>query len=415
MKFFRFLLLVTFLAPASLIKAQISYQMDDGFRFESPYSYDAGAPFELQVGGLALSDRGETIVNEGGEIRIHREDGPLVLAAFEPGVFGSFLALDPDGQSVWFGENFEHNLYRVPLDASGPELIDRIEFNFDMAFAPRGAPGEIAGRGFIAGLGASPENSLWLLDDDPETANDEIIAGISPYSGPITFDDEGNLYLVTSGLTDNLTGMASEKLVRFSAALIAGALGGNTLQLSDGETLCVGMAGFYNLAWLDGRLYGTSLGFRSGFGSIDAIDPALGFSLHSFARLQIGDDGEGSMLFLAARKGAAGFEPGAGAAGGMLLASYGNYVDASGISRFIPELFFLRGDTNHDTEVDLSDAISIISYLFLNGALSQPEEAADINADGSLDLADAVYLLNFLYRGGPRPPEPFPQIGAARR
>ena len=121
------------------------------------------------------------------------------------------------------------------------------------------------------------------------------------------------------------------------------------------------------------------------------------------------------MIFLSARPGRAGFEAGSGQDGGSLLASYGNYVDISGISLFTPELHFLRGDSNHDNEVDISDAVSIISYLFLDGGTLQPEQAADINADGALDLADAIYLLNFLYRGGPQPPAPFPQTGAAPR
>ncbi|MEE3199593.1 MAG: hypothetical protein VX254_06125, partial [Planctomycetota bacterium] len=62
-----------------------------------------------------------------------------------------------------------------------------------------------------------------------------------------------------------------------------------------------------------------------------------------------------------------------------------------------------------------SDAVSIISYLFLDGLAPQPGQAADTNADGALDLADAVYLLNFLYRGGPQPPAPFPQTGPSPR
>ena len=147
-----------------------------------------------------------------------------MLASFSPGVFGSFLVLAPDGRSVWFAESSEHNIYRIALETSGAELVDRIEFNFDMAFAPAGAPGELAGKGFITGLGNSPENSLWLLDDDPGQPNIEIITGISPFSGPLTFDDEGNLYLVTSGLTDSRTGLPAEKLVRFSAGQLAEAL-----------------------------------------------------------------------------------------------------------------------------------------------------------------------------------------------
>ena len=204
-------------------------------------------------------------------------------------------------------------------------------------------------------------------------------------------------------------------LVRFSPAQLAGALGDSALELSDGELLCTGMGGYYNIAWIDGKLYGTSLGFQSGVGSIDTIDPAMGFTRRPLARLSLHGTPGGSMLYLAARGSSESFEPGRGRYGGILIASYGNYVDASGISRFTPELYFLRGDVNDDDTVNLSDAISVISYLFLDGEDPRLVEASDINADGALDLADAVYLLNFLYRGGPQPPTPFPQIGAARR
>ena len=415
MKPFPVLLLVCAVSQGAILNAQASYELRDGYRVDHLFDYDASAPFEMQVGGLTLSTRGEPIVNEGGEIRLHSEHGVVVLASFRPGVFGSFLTLDPDGASVWFGESSQQNIYRIPLDGSGPQLSDRIGFNFDMAFAPRNAPPGIAGRGFISGLGTSPENSLWLLDNDPEGENDEIISHISPFSGPIAFDEVGNLYLVTSGLTDSKTGAASEMLVRFSPAQLAGALGKGALELSDGELLCTGMGGYYNIAWLDGKLYGTSLGFQGGMGSIDTIDPAMGFTRSPLARLSLHGTPGGSMLYLAARGGREGFEPGRGHYGGILLASYGNYVDASGISRFTPELYFLRGDVNDDATVDLSDAVSVIAYLFLDGENPRLAEASDINGDGSLDLADAVYLLNFLYRGGPRPPAPFPQTGAARR
>ena len=175
------------------------------------------------------------------------------------------------------------------------------------------------------------------------------------------------------------------------------------------------MGGYYDLAWLDGKLYATSLGFQSGVGSIDTLDPGMDFSRNTVARLSIGTEPGGSMIYLAAHAGSEGFEPGAGQQGGSLLASYGNYVDASGLTRFTPELHFLRSDANGDETVNLSDAVFVIAYLFLDGEHPRINEASDINADGALDLADAVYLLNFLYRGGPQPPAPFPGVGAEPR
>lgn len=59
-----------------------------------------------------------------------------------------------------------------------------------------------------------------------------------------------------------------------------------------------------------------------------------------------------------------------------------------------------RGDVNEDGEIDISDAISTLSALFLDGQTTC-REAMDANDDGVLDLSDAVYLLELLFvRGG---------------
>ena len=73
---------------------------------------------------------------------------------------------------------------------------------------------------------------------------------------------------------------------------------------------------------------------------------------------------------------------------------------------------FLRGDSNGDAEVDVSDAIAILGHLFLGqpSRLSCPP-SADSDDSGELDISDAVYLLNFLFTGGRRPDDPFPTCG----
>ncbi|MDO8508556.1 MAG: dockerin type I domain-containing protein [Nanoarchaeota archaeon] len=60
---------------------------------------------------------------------------------------------------------------------------------------------------------------------------------------------------------------------------------------------------------------------------------------------------------------------------------------------------FFRGDANSDTTVDLSDAITILSYLFYNGNAPYCKDAADANDDGSIDVSDAVRVLNVLFQG----------------
>ena len=69
---------------------------------------------------------------------------------------------------------------------------------------------------------------------------------------------------------------------------------------------------------------------------------------------------------------------------------------------------FLRGDSNHDKKVDLSDGINTLGYLFLGNAAIPCQDAADVNDTGDIDIADAIYTLNFLFLGGPQPAAPFP-------
>jgi len=72
---------------------------------------------------------------------------------------------------------------------------------------------------------------------------------------------------------------------------------------------------------------------------------------------------------------------------------------------------FVRGSARGTGEIDISDAIFIIGYLFLGGETPPCLDAGDANDDGKLDLSDGIYDLNFLFVGGAAPPEPFPGCG----
>ena len=67
---------------------------------------------------------------------------------------------------------------------------------------------------------------------------------------------------------------------------------------------------------------------------------------------------------------------------------------------------FLRGNTNGDTRMDISDAISILRFLFLGGQAISCLAAADSNGDGNIDITDAIYSLSFLFLGGEAFPAP---------
>ena len=73
---------------------------------------------------------------------------------------------------------------------------------------------------------------------------------------------------------------------------------------------------------------------------------------------------------------------------------------------------FLRGNSNNDSTVDISDAINTLGYLFTGTGEVTCQDAADTNDDGAVDVSDAIATLGFLFLGNP--PEiklPYPNRG----
>ena len=75
------------------------------------------------------------------------------------------------------------------------------------------------------------------------------------------------------------------------------------------------------------------------------------------------------------------------------------------------EPLFIRGDTNGDTSVNLSDAVGILLYLFIGEEAPACLDSADADDDSNVNLTDATFILNYLFLGGPALPEPFPLSG----
>jgi hypothetical protein len=64
---------------------------------------------------------------------------------------------------------------------------------------------------------------------------------------------------------------------------------------------------------------------------------------------------------------------------------------------------FVRGDANGSGEIDISDAVFTLSYLFTGGRAPSCPAAMDSSADGKLDITDAIFTLQFLFAGGKAP------------
>ena len=67
---------------------------------------------------------------------------------------------------------------------------------------------------------------------------------------------------------------------------------------------------------------------------------------------------------------------------------------------------FRRGDTDASGSLDITDAISLLGYLFQGGADPPCLDAADTDDSGKLDISDAIGLLSFLFQGAASRPRP---------
>jgi VCBS repeat protein len=82
--------------------------------------------------------------------------------------------------------------------------------------------------------------------------------------------------------------------------------------------------------------------------------------------------------------------------------------DRDGIPDECEGMFFHRGDPNGDGRLDISDAMTLLDFEFLDGNPLGCLESADATNDGRIDISDVVTILYFLFLSGPplAPPGP---------
>jgi len=76
--------------------------------------------------------------------------------------------------------------------------------------------------------------------------------------------------------------------------------------------------------------------------------------------------------------------------------------DIAGI-QYIYGVRYKCGDANGDDQVNVTDVIYLINYLFKGGPAPVNMGAADVDGNGSLNVGDVIYLINYLFKGGPAP------------
>jgi hypothetical protein len=65
--------------------------------------------------------------------------------------------------------------------------------------------------------------------------------------------------------------------------------------------------------------------------------------------------------------------------------------------------YYICGDANGDSVVDVGDITYLTNYLYYQGAEPTPMEAGDANCDGEVDTGDLIYLINYLFMNGAEP------------
>ena len=73
---------------------------------------------------------------------------------------------------------------------------------------------------------------------------------------------------------------------------------------------------------------------------------------------------------------------------------------------------FLRGDSNLDGSIDLSDALKILFFLFVTENSGHScQKSLDADDTGNIGITDTIWLLRYLFLSGPPPSQPCPACG----
>ncbi|MGE4618436.1 MAG: FG-GAP-like repeat-containing protein [Planctomycetota bacterium] len=216
----------------------------------------------------------------------------------------------------------------------------------------------------------------------------------------MSMDDDGNPDSVLDGVIDIIALPEFTEALQFFPGDAAGGFGGPYSGYSDGEISSVGELYF---AQLDGALAPELIMYTYG---PDMMTVFLGGGTNGFP---FGDLATYPLLSNPSCLVIADFNLDT-----VLDVVVSSYSDDS-VSVYLGEeasARFIRGDMNFDNVVNIADPVGLLNLLFNNpGPLTGCLDVFDFNDDGDVDISDSVYLLQYLFTGGSAPPAPFPSCG----
>ncbi len=212
-------------------------------------------------GGFDYLPDGRLIISDSTDVYILEEDGTkTVVAHFEqPGLFGSFVEVPQHfWGEVYVGESSVGTISSFPLEygwvcSIGPgtlQVVAELPFNYDMDLDSLGRPFVSAA---IPGSDPPANGLFWLYDFDDRT---HLIAQLDGWSGPLAFDQKGNLFYCTA---TSYPPAPVERIVFFRREQVDAAFGGAVLTESDAQVLVTGIYGLSDMVFLDyGHLFGVT-------------------------------------------------------------------------------------------------------------------------------------------------------------
>lgn len=194
------------------------------------------------IGGLAWLPNGHLALFDGGAVvELDPATGATLATLYTPAtfVFGSFLALEPGGAALVFGESSFGTITRIPLGGGAPALLATLAFHFDAAFGPDGGC-------YVAASPSLSDNDVYRVD--LASGGADLIARIPGPSGPLAFDAAGDLYLGESSFSFPAP-VGMQRIYRFAAAAVLGAVGPTHLGVAQASVFAAGQSAPFDLAF----------------------------------------------------------------------------------------------------------------------------------------------------------------------